>query len=181
VDADQAIPPGLHVRLDMQTGLRQAKLLEPSEQTGIKTLSEKRRAKLDIMAPLLARGSAPSVDGVPLTDLTEEVSCRLSPPQPAFARLLPNEKFWKCFHSRFSSRWYPQVAQAWRPERAEQGDVLQMHTSLDALARSVRLCNRIHVKIELRGGERVDGWVCGLLDGWESLSTSLLWSSPSAD
>lgn len=27
----QAIPPGLHVRLDMQTGLREAKLLEGTE------------------------------------------------------------------------------------------------------------------------------------------------------
>lgn len=40
----------------MQTGVREARLLE--EKLGIHTLSEKRQAKLDIMAPIISQHSA---------------------------------------------------------------------------------------------------------------------------
>ena len=33
VEEDMAIPPGLHVRMDLQTGKKEAKLLDPSEST----------------------------------------------------------------------------------------------------------------------------------------------------
>lgn len=58
----------------MQTGKKEAKLLEPSEQAGIHTLSEKRKAKLDLMAPLLGQGEAR--EGGAVTDLTDQVVAR---------------------------------------------------------------------------------------------------------
>ncbi len=76
VEKDQSIPPGLHVQMNLQTGERQARLME--EQVGISTLSEKRRAKLDIMKPFLESGitdglASLSGESTPLVDLSNEV------------------------------------------------------------------------------------------------------------
>ena len=59
VQPGQAIPAGLHVSIDMQTGKKMAKKLDPNETNstdhtlGRQTLSEKRQAKLELTAKLL--------------------------------------------------------------------------------------------------------------------------------
>ena len=44
MSAGQAVPPGLHIRLNLQTGEREAKLLE--EDDGKKHLNEKQKELL---------------------------------------------------------------------------------------------------------------------------------------
>ena len=51
----QRVPAGLHYRLDLSTGKKQAKLLDPQLKTGKRTLSEKRRAKLEVIADELKK------------------------------------------------------------------------------------------------------------------------------
>lgn len=47
IQPGQDIPPGLHVEIDMQTGVKRAKLLD--EEIGVKTVSEARAAKVALL------------------------------------------------------------------------------------------------------------------------------------
>eukprot|EP00043_Microstomoeca_roanoka_P016095 m.163279 g.163279 ORF g.163279 m.163279 type:complete len:554 (+) comp16389_c0_seq11:198-1859(+) len=60
VQPGQAIPPGLHVSIDMQTGEKKAKKME--ESLGRPTLSEKRAAKLQVAAEALVSDAETAVD-----------------------------------------------------------------------------------------------------------------------
>eukprot|EP00042_Codosiga_hollandica_P031942 m.197588 g.197588 ORF g.197588 m.197588 type:complete len:451 (+) comp53766_c0_seq4:113-1465(+) len=76
VEEDQPIPPGLHVEMDLQTGVKRAKLLEDSENHGVLTLSEKKRLKLDQVKALLDDGSRPreEADGVVYSNVQDKIS-----------------------------------------------------------------------------------------------------------
>ncbi|KAF3938586.1 hypothetical protein ABW19_dt0210212 [Dactylella cylindrospora] len=52
VESDQVIPPGLHVRLNVGTGGREAKLIDPNEDEGTPVYVEKDK-KVDIAAPVM--------------------------------------------------------------------------------------------------------------------------------
>eukprot|EP00040_Diaphanoeca_grandis_P021817 m.116492 g.116492 ORF g.116492 m.116492 type:complete len:448 (-) comp28510_c0_seq1:251-1594(-) len=78
LEPGQPIPPGLHVSIDMQSGVKKAKLLDDEDQTGVKLPSEIRAENLEKISETLEELNDDAEQVVPLEERIEKYVQKLS-------------------------------------------------------------------------------------------------------